>query len=481
MVAGRVGARLGVRAGAPTRCSSGTVRSSTAGESPKSAASCSSMAAATGLALRRRREQHVPRLDVRPDVVVAQGIEGRPQLGHGDAAVAGHVHAAQEGDVAGHGSKLPGVTAARRCPSGRPRRCRKGRGRPAGASPRPGRPGSAEQRTELEAVAAGAAADHDARPGRARSRCRPSCRRRSARWPPARDRGPAAAGARRVKREERRVVVDRAPGRPGRSARAPCRGVMRHLEHARCGPPPRTGRPYIMSSPHSMNTGSPPGRLRRRPEVRHLGQRGDAADRRGPIAAEQPQRDGPAQTTTTSARGSVCPPSLPTPRRAARAPSSPACRSCTRSHPSESAARQASAASTPESGSKSTGRAPPAREPRPASPAAAHRHAVRKGAATFDRRLPKSPDRSPAATSVRSPPPRRQRSRAATPSRRSAPLDTPAGRSVRPPWSRTHVADRRPGLRPYRPTPPRQRPRGRQPEQPAPDHHATADPARRRS
>ena len=87
----------------PTRWSSGTVRSSTAGESPKSEASWASMADATFFSLFDEvAEEHVPGLDVGAHVAVAQGVEGRPQVGHGEAAVAGHVHAAQEGDVVGH-------------------------------------------------------------------------------------------------------------------------------------------------------------------------------------------------------------------------------------------------------------------------------------------------------------------------------------------------------------------------------------------
>ena len=161
------------RRGWPRRCAGGRgrVRRSTAGESPKSSARrCSMAAAMRRLALGPRREQDVAGLDVRGHIGVAQGLEGGPQLVHGDAPVAGDVDAPEQGDVAGHARNLPGLG---RRPGARRRHRGAGRSgrRSTGGRTSLGQVGQelAEQRAELERVPAGAAADDD-RPTRSRTK-----------------------------------------------------------------------------------------------------------------------------------------------------------------------------------------------------------------------------------------------------------------------------------------------------------------------
>ena len=76
-----------------------------------------------GLALGSGGEEDVPRLDVRRDIAVAEGVEGRPEFVHGEAAVARDVDTAEQGDVAGHpaqptGPRRPVRTEAWPCGAG---------------------------------------------------------------------------------------------------------------------------------------------------------------------------------------------------------------------------------------------------------------------------------------------------------------------------------------------------------------------------
>ena len=114
MVARRVGTRFGVGTGRPDALEVGDAPDEHRGRVTE----VFGQALLDGggdlrLALGSRREEDVARLDVGRDARVAQGIEGGPQLVHGEASVAGDIDAPEQRDVAGHEGNLPGRSGHR--------------------------------------------------------------------------------------------------------------------------------------------------------------------------------------------------------------------------------------------------------------------------------------------------------------------------------------------------------------------------------